>query len=74
MAKGMVTTTISLPPAMLRALRMRASAEDRSVSSLVRTLIESPLDAWQKQQEWHAGRSRPAPRTSVAGAAGTYEA
>ena len=58
-----VTTSFSLPASMLETLRARAKAEDRSVSSLLRVLIESPLDMWEKQQAWQkAAASRPAPR------------
>jgi len=75
MAEGMVTTSISLHPEQLQALRDWARVEDRNVSSLVRTLIKSPLDAWLKQQERQAAlmASRPAPRTPVAAAARTFE-
>ena len=75
MSEEMVTICFVAPAAMKAALEERARGEDRSVSSLLRLLLDPPMDAWRRQMARNAAQTttRPAPLTSMAGAAKVFE-
>jgi hypothetical protein len=58
----MERTTISLPPVLLRRLRLLAADKGVSMATLIREAIE-----------WKTGEERPKPRSLGAGASGTRD-
>lgn len=60
---------------MKRDLQAWAVEDDRSVSSLLRTLIDGPLDAWRRGRARTAAQRAAvgAPRTGVATTARVFE-
>ncbi len=85
MSEEMVTMCFVAPAAMKLELEAWAKAEDRSVSSLLRLILEPPLDARRRTLELALEQEREqaqrqaalaqvgAPRTSVAGSARAFE-
>ena len=77
MSEEMVTLCFVAPAAMKLELEAWARDEDRSVSSLLRLLLDPPLDARRRGLEQRERSAQLAvderPPTSVAGAAKVFE-